>query len=632
MKKFIVLFVILFTITLSNAQQILWDQCNGISGFNNLIEDVSGNIYTYTYSDSSEQYIGINRLSKFDKDIQLMWTKDSDSGEYFIKYIEDDQSFFSLVRINDSSVVIKKYNSNKNLLWITDTLSISRYYYSINEIKKTAQNNYLFAFGGLNRSVIICTDHNGNSKWRKDLDITEKYPVSLPFFGANYLLDLVENNDKGIMTVENFFFGGDWNPDRYITVKQLIDSNGVKRRADTSLSFPDHPSNFLMDNNFYNYPFFKENTSHYYPEFYSSLYYNKDELIFKVTNSDLDVISLDTIENYIDIEQENVTRKINDSSYFLFAKFIDSHRDTINYVENGRVEFRIYNITGNLVWNYNTPFYVNISSYNNAAIYQLSEKKFLVELNDPLDKKIYRFLFDDLQLKWQTVSADSIQGNHFNYHAIIDSYHIASISNNPSSHFNTGDDTSFYTLQSFWGIDDSEYAHVISYVYGINTVNGNVEKFMRIDSFALPKYYYTANNINFYDTYYAVNFFKVLPDDKLFLSTVAYNKCNSGNLNSYLAILGRLNTSVKNSSASTGKLNIYPNPSNGLFKVDFHDDNISTLHFQLIDITGKIIYTESKLHQYKTEFTINTASFSKGIYWIKLNDGNNIYSNAIIVQ
>ena len=91
-------------------------------------------------------------------------------------------------------------------------------------------------------------------------------------------------------------------------------------------------------------------------------------------------------------------------------------------------------------------------------------------------------------------------------------------------------------------------------------------------------------------------------------------------------------TTTNQNKNSNGKINVYPNPNNGIFTIRFESKNTLSLQLELIDVTGNIIYSETKNHQSKTEFTINETNLPKGIYFIKLNDGNNIYSNAIVMQ
>jgi len=91
-------------------------------------------------------------------------------------------------------------------------------------------------------------------------------------------------------------------------------------------------------------------------------------------------------------------------------------------------------------------------------------------------------------------------------------------------------------------------------------------------------------------------------------------------------------TTNKQNTANAGKMNIYPNPNNGIFTISFESKNNASIQLELLDATGNIIYQENKVHQTKTTFTINQTNLAKGIYWIKLSDGKEVYTNAIIVQ
>lgn len=81
-----------------------------------------------------------------------------------------------------------------------------------------------------------------------------------------------------------------------------------------------------------------------------------------------------------------------------------------------------------------------------------------------------------------------------------------------------------------------------------------------------------------------------------------------------------------------GNMTIYPNPNMGIFTIRYDGKSDATVQLQMTDITGNIIYNENRQHQNKTEFTINESNLAKGIYWIKLTDGKDSYSNAVIVQ
>lgn len=75
---------------------------------------------------------------------------------------------------------------------------------------------------------------------------------------------------------------------------------------------------------------------------------------------------------------------------------------------------------------------------------------------------------------------------------------------------------------------------------------------------------------------------------------------------------------------------IYPNPSNGKFQI-----SIDQLHFnsssdiEISNLLGKVIY-QSVITSPKTE--VDLSSQAKGIYFLTMHDGQNIYTKKIILQ
>ena len=90
-------------------------------------------------------------------------------------------------------------------------------------------------------------------------------------------------------------------------------------------------------------------------------------------------------------------------------------------------------------------------------------------------------------------------------------------------------------------------------------------------------------------------------------------------------------TGLENSTVTTG-ISVYPNPSKGVIKLSgfFHPERL-----RITDITGKIVFqsemeNQSKLHE--SQIKIDLSDFGKGIYFIRLETGTNIYTEKLIVQ
>ena len=72
-------------------------------------------------------------------------------------------------------------------------------------------------------------------------------------------------------------------------------------------------------------------------------------------------------------------------------------------------------------------------------------------------------------------------------------------------------------------------------------------------------------------------------------------------------------------------INIYPNPTSGIFTID--GNNITDI--QIIDVTGKIIYAEKTS---KTISNIDLRDFSNGVYFVKVKTVNGISVKKLLLN
>jgi hypothetical protein len=72
------------------------------------------------------------------------------------------------------------------------------------------------------------------------------------------------------------------------------------------------------------------------------------------------------------------------------------------------------------------------------------------------------------------------------------------------------------------------------------------------------------------------------------------------------------------------EINLYPNPTNGVIRIDLGNNTLNNATIQVIDLLGKIIQTKLASAQ-KT--TINLSNYSKGIYLVKFSNkiGSKVY-------
>ena len=82
----------------------------------------------------------------------------------------------------------------------------------------------------------------------------------------------------------------------------------------------------------------------------------------------------------------------------------------------------------------------------------------------------------------------------------------------------------------------------------------------------------------------------------------------------------------------TAKISIYPNPSNGKFQLDIIDSQFANEYsLEIYDAKGGKIFATSQTSQ-QTNFNLDLSGFPKGIYFIRLFDGNLQYKRKIIIQ
>jgi len=86
---------------------------------------------------------------------------------------------------------------------------------------------------------------------------------------------------------------------------------------------------------------------------------------------------------------------------------------------------------------------------------------------------------------------------------------------------------------------------------------------------------------------------------------------------------------------STGDIWVYPNPSNGLFNLSIPQSNGDNLFIQLVNTIGQVILTIKRqpagaLDEIKID--IRKAIYPPGVYFLKVNNGNEVKTFKLIKQ
>ncbi|MBF36955.1 MAG: hypothetical protein CL838_07255, partial [Crocinitomicaceae bacterium] len=78
---------------------------------------------------------------------------------------------------------------------------------------------------------------------------------------------------------------------------------------------------------------------------------------------------------------------------------------------------------------------------------------------------------------------------------------------------------------------------------------------------------------------------------------------------------------------------IFPNPNSGFFQLFLENHQVEKITIDIFDVTGKIILNESvNFDSYATKILNYNLNFlSKGIYYIKLSEGNLSHVKPIII-
>jgi CubicO group peptidase (beta-lactamase class C family) len=90
-------------------------------------------------------------------------------------------------------------------------------------------------------------------------------------------------------------------------------------------------------------------------------------------------------------------------------------------------------------------------------------------------------------------------------------------------------------------------------------------------------------------------------------------------------------TSVNNISKNPSLFTVYPNPSNGKFTVKAEGLQQANCKLEICNLLGQEIYATIFKGQQST-LDIDLSNFPKGLYFVKVYNGTNIYTHKIIIE
>jgi len=99
----------------------------------------------------------------------------------------------------------------------------------------------------------------------------------------------------------------------------------------------------------------------------------------------------------------------------------------------------------------------------------------------------------------------------------------------------------------------------------------------------------------------------------------------------YLLNMSYHGTGIDNKVFET-KLKVYPNPTSDKITINITNQSFVDVKLQLINISGQIIYYKELNDIQNHNEEVDVTSFAKGIYYLKVNDGNKIKFEKIIIR
>jgi len=80
-------------------------------------------------------------------------------------------------------------------------------------------------------------------------------------------------------------------------------------------------------------------------------------------------------------------------------------------------------------------------------------------------------------------------------------------------------------------------------------------------------------------------------------------------------------------------LNVYPNPTRGLFKISFIAEKIDNFEITIVNAFGKLVSQEEK-QSFIGEYTkqVDLSDYPRGIYMVQIRTSDSFVSKRIVVQ
>jgi hypothetical protein len=78
-------------------------------------------------------------------------------------------------------------------------------------------------------------------------------------------------------------------------------------------------------------------------------------------------------------------------------------------------------------------------------------------------------------------------------------------------------------------------------------------------------------------------------------------------------------------------MNVYPNPSNGVFNTSFYVSNTGNYNIKIFNALGQVVYEEG-LKNFSGSYSkeMNISSFGQGVYLLSISDSKGVTVKKLI--
>ena len=89
---------------------------------------------------------------------------------------------------------------------------------------------------------------------------------------------------------------------------------------------------------------------------------------------------------------------------------------------------------------------------------------------------------------------------------------------------------------------------------------------------------------------------------------------------------------IDKSEAQHEKLRIFPNPSDGIFTIEINKTENNKVSVEILDITGKLVYRNDFPVMGTLKETIDLQNLNKGMYFLRVKEGEKISTVKVILR